>query len=224
MITPAGLVPEIRLHTFAELTHFALEDEFVSSVANELDHPTSRPAFRPDVADKSIQRILKLLMDELEAGHPSDRLYVDSLVYALATRYLLLEVSRPGRSKARVTALTPRILNRIRAKIDANLDADLSLKSLAEESGYSRAHFLRMFRTATGLTPHQYVLDLRLRRAQERLRQANSSIIDVALSCGFSSQSHMTNVFRRRLETTPGELRRTASSPGFECIYEQHAE
>jgi AraC family transcriptional regulator len=115
-----------------------------------------------------------------------------------------------GRSEPRVAVLVPRILNRVREKIEANLDADLSLDSLAEESGYSRAHFLRMFRAATGLTPHQYVLDLRLRRAQDRLRQAGSSIIDVAVSCGFSSQAHMTSVFRQRLEMTPGEFRRNA--------------
>jgi AraC family transcriptional regulator len=115
-----------------------------------------------------------------------------------------------GRSEPRLAGLVPRILSRVREKIEANLDADLSLDNLAEESGYSRAHFLRMFRAATGLTPHQYVLDLRLRRAQDRLRQAGSSIVDVAVSCGFSSQSHMTSVFRQRLEMTPGEFRRNA--------------
>lgn len=115
-----------------------------------------------------------------------------------------------GRPEARVSALPPRILNRVREKIDTNLDTDLSLESLAEESGYSRAHFLRMFREATGLTPHQYVLGLRLSRAQDYLRRKASSIIDVALSCGFSSQSHMTSVFRQRLEMTPGEFRRRA--------------
>src|SRR5271163_4740621 len=113
----------------------------------------------------------------------------------------------PARTEVRVAALPHRILTRVQDKIEANLDTELSLDSLAEESGYSRAHFLRMFRAATGLTPHQYVLDLRLRRAQDRLRQKGSSIIDVAVSCGFSSQSHMTNVFRQRLEMTPGEFR-----------------
>ncbi len=149
-----------------------------------------------------------MLTDELEAEQPLGRLYVDSLAHALAARYLLLDVGRGVRSKSRMTGFVPRILNRVRAKIEANLDADLSLVSLAEESGYSRAHFLRMFRGATGVTPHQYVLDLRLRQAQQRLREAKSSIVDVALSCGFSSQSHMTTVFRRHLEMTPGEFRR----------------
>lgn len=104
----------------------------------------------------------------------------------------------------------PRMLSRVREKIEANLDADLSLETLAEESGYRRAHFLRMFRMSTGVTPHQYVMDLRLRRAQDQLRQRVSSIIDVAVSCGFSSQSNMTSLFRERLEMTPGEFRRNA--------------
>ena len=97
---------------------------------------------------------------------------------------------------------------RVREKIEANLEADLSLESLAEESGYSRAHFLRMFRAATGLTPHQYVIEVRLARAQERLRQAGSSIVDVAASCGFASQAHMTSVFRARLGVTPARLKK----------------
>jgi AraC family transcriptional regulator len=210
MLTPSGNVPDIRLHTSAEFIHCALEEGFVRSVINELDHAAVRPQFRAGIQDKSIQRILGMLMDELEADRPSGRLYVDSLAHALATRYVLPDVGGTRRSEPRAVGLVPRILNRVRGKIEANLDADLSLESLAEESGYSRAHFLRMFRTATGLTPHQYVLDLRLRRAQEGLRQTGSSIIDVAVSCGFSSQSHMTSVFRRRFEMTPGEFRRNA--------------
>jgi AraC family transcriptional regulator len=210
MLTPAGLVPDLRLHRSAELTHCALEDEFIRGVADELDHPATNAIFRAAIEDRSIPRILGMLTDELEAERPLGRLYVDSLAHALAARYLLLDVGSAARSKPRVTGLVPRILNRVRAKIEANLEADLSLESLAEESGYSRTHFLRMFRAATGVTPHQYVLNLRLRRAQDCLRHAKSSIIDIALSCGFSSQSHMTNVFRQRLETTPAEFRRSA--------------
>jgi len=211
MITPMGPAPDVRLHTSAECTHCALEDGFVRRVINELDHAAFTPIFRAGIQDHSVQRIVGLLIEELEAKRPLGRLYVDSLVHALATRYVLLDVGRPARPEVRVTGLLPRILRRVRERIEANLDTDLSLESLAGETGYSRAHFLRMFRVATGLTPHQYVLDLRLRRAQEGLKQSGSSIIDVAASCGFSSQSHMTGVFRRRLEVTPGEFRRNAS-------------
>ena len=220
MISPAGQVPDVRLHTQAEFIHFGFEQGYLSRVLEELDQPASKPIFRVGLQDRSIQRIMGMLCDELEAKRPLGRLYVDSLAHVLATRFLLLDLNRTGKSQPRVTGLVPRILNRIRQKVEANLSADLSLENLAEESGYSRAHFLRMFQAATGFTPHQYVLDLRLRRAQERLKQANSSIIDVAVSCGFSSQSHMTSVFRLHLETTPGEYRRNARS--FPAIARQH--
>ena len=211
MITPSGPVPDLRLHTSTEFVHCALDEDFTRGVIEELDRPpVPDPIFRSGIRDKSIQRIIGMLTEELETERPLGRLYVDSLAHALATRYLLLDCAPNFRSESRVTALPPRILNRVREKIDTNLDTDLSLESLAEESGYSRAHFLRMFREATGLTPHQYVLGLRLSRAQDYLRRKGSSIIDVALSCGFSSQSHMTSVFRQRLEMTPGEFRRRA--------------
>ena len=174
-----------------------------TSVVDELDHHPVRPTFRVGMRNPSIQRILGMLMDELEAEWPLGQLYVDSLAYPLAVRYVLLDVGGMRLSESRVAGLVPRILSRVREKIEANLDADLSLESLGEETGYSRAHPLRMFRAATGLTPYQYVMDPRLRRAQERLRQAESSILDIAVSCGFSSQSHMTSVFRQRLEMTP---------------------
>ncbi len=212
MISPKGLVPEMRLHMPAEFSHCAIDHEFLRLVASEIDRPVVTPKFNPGLQDKSMLRILSVLADELGAKRPTSRVYVDSLVYALAVRYLLFDVDHPDKPKSRVNALPPRILNRIRSKVEANLDCNFSLESLAAESGYSRAHFLRMFQAATGLTPHQYIMDLRLKRAQERLKQVNSSIVDVALSCGFSSQSHMTSVFRRELDITPGEFRRQAGS------------
>ena len=104
--------------------------------------------------------------------------------------------------------LPARILRRIQDRIAAELDAELSLASLAKDSGYSRAHFLRMFRAATGLTPHQYVLERRVSTARQLLRNSKFSLVDVALKCGFSSQTHMNDVFRKHLGVTPQEYRR----------------
>lgn len=211
MITPSGPVPDIYLHTPSEIVHCALEEDFTRGVICELDRQLpSVPIFRPGMQDRSIQHILSMLTEELMADRPAGHLYVDSLAHALAARYLLLDGTSHVRPEPRVSALPGRLLNRVREKMEANLDKDLSLESLARESGYSRAHFLRMFRAATGFTPHKYLVDLRLRRAQDSLRKRDASIVEVAVSCGFSSQSHMTSVFRQHLEMTPGEFRRIA--------------
>lgn len=206
---PAGPVPEVQLHTHTELLHCGLEAEFTREVVEAVDQrPAAHPHFQIGVRHSGIQFMLELLLKELESNNASGRLYVDSLVYVLTMQYVTAGLTSAPSGQPRVSALPPRILRRVQEKIEANLEADLSLEALAEESGYSRAHFLRMFQAATGLTPHQYVVDLRLRRAQERLRQQNASIVEVALLCGFSSQSHMTSVFRQRLNVTPASFRR----------------
>jgi AraC family transcriptional regulator len=210
-IIPTGTVPGVRLHDPAEFTHCALEDQFIRGVRNEMEPcPSGQPVLRMGVRDTGIQRLLDLLVQELQVDVPTGRLYVESLAFALASRYLLCGSKCESKSKSKTSPLPQRILNRVREKIEESLDHDISLAALAEESGYSRAHFLRMFREAMGMTPHQYVLDVRLRHAQEWLRKKDPALIDIAALCGFSSQSHMTNVFRKRLGVTPGEFRRTA--------------
>ena len=209
-IIPAGPAQDVLLKTSAELIHCTLEEDFTRGLIAEMERrPCVRPVFRMGLRDTSIQRILSLLLEELEAEAPSGRVYVESLAHALATRYLLLDGASGLRAESSASALPPRILNRVRERIEANLHTDVSLETLAEESGYSRAHFLRMFRTATGITPHQYILDVRLNHARECLRRKGASLIDIAASCGFASQSHMTTVFRKRLGVTPAEFRRS---------------
>jgi AraC family transcriptional regulator len=90
-----------------------------------------------------------------------------------------------------------------------NLDTDLSLQVLAKESGYSRVHFIRMFRAATGYAPHNYLLKLRVDRVRELLVSSTLSLTEIALECGFSSHSHLSRVFRQVLGATPSEYRRS---------------
>ncbi len=207
---PVGSVPYVRLESPAEFTHVGFQQSFIRRVNEEMERkPLANPVFRAGVRDVSIQRILGLLTEEVEAGGPSGKLYVDSLAHALATRYLLTEDRSPA-VDIRTSPLPLRILNRVKEKIEASIDTDLSLESLAKESGYSRAHFLRMFRTATGVTPHQFVLNLRLKQAQNRIKKTRDSLIDIAADCGFASQSHMTTVFRKYLDLTPAEVRRNS--------------
>jgi AraC family transcriptional regulator len=99
-------------------------------------------------------------------------------------------------------------LQRVMKRMENELDTDLDLKTLAEASGYSRNHFLRMFRAATGYSPHQYLLHLRVKRAQAMMKNRSMNLIDIALDCGFSSHAQLSRVFRQLTGTTPSEYRR----------------
>jgi AraC family transcriptional regulator len=92
--------------------------------------------------------------------------------------------------------------------MQADLSANLNLATLAAESGYSRAHFLRTFRAATGQTPHHYLMELRLSKAQALISNRSMPLIDIAAACGFSSHAHLTTAFRSRFGSSPSTYRR----------------
>ncbi|WP_206952779.1 helix-turn-helix transcriptional regulator [Trinickia acidisoli] len=91
--------------------------------------------------------------------------------------------------------------------IDEAPDADLGVQRLAEHAGLSPYHFLRTFERATGVTPHQYVLRVRLRIAAQRLADAPDKIVDVALDCGFADLSNFNRAFRAEFGVTPRAYR-----------------
>ena len=205
-IVRSGPVPEVRLLNPSNMIVCALEKNFTHEIALEMDQqPASGADFH--IRDTPLEELINLMINDFEASRPC-ALYSDTLAHALAMRFLLCGSSTEHPLNSSVEPLPPRILRRVRDRIEAELDAELSLASLANESGYSREHFLRMFRTATGLTPHQYVLERRLSAAQQLLRQSKMLLVDIALQCGFSSQTHMNDVFRKRLGVTPLEYRR----------------
>ena len=87
--------------------------------------------------------------------------------------------------------------------IQANLDGDLSLESLAKRVGLSPFHFHRLFRSAVGETLKQYSQRLRLERAANRLIIHDGTILDVALDSGFQSHETFSRQFKRRFQVTP---------------------
>lgn len=92
--------------------------------------------------------------------------------------------------------------------IEANIDDELNLPLLAKISAMSVHHFARRFKETVGVSPHTYVVRRRIDRARHMLLCGKSRLADVAAACGFSSQAHLTTVFRRELGVTPGEYRR----------------
>jgi AraC family transcriptional regulator len=58
------------------------------------------------------------------------------------------------------------------------------------------------------VSPHQYILARRIERAKSMLRDPRHSIVDVALACGFSSQAHLSAMFKRSTGVTPGTYRK----------------
>ena len=210
MITfaPPGIVPAVRQHDRFEIILCGLETAFVSGVEDELDRaPTESLPYRTAFHDATLRQLMRLLEIEARQGGPSGRLYADHLAHALALRLRLQGETEKHNVSAAASPLPRHLLQRVLERMH-DLVADLDLQTLAAETGYSRSHFLRMFEAATGRTPHRYVLQLRLQQAQELMRKGSTPLIDIAALCGFSSQAHMSRVFRQILGVTPSMYRR----------------
>ncbi len=212
-VVPDGALPAARSLRKCDLLYCAFDRNLVSEVRGEIEGGAPPAlALRSCVRDHAISEILKLLFADVERGGISTRLHIDSLAHALTVRFLFLGERTPGQRRG-AAALTRRKLSRVQELMESRLDAALTLRELAAEVGYSRSHFLRAFREATGVTPHRYLLNRRIERARRLLREAEMSIAQVASLCGFSSQAHLTLAFRKVCGLTPGEYRREALSP-----------
>ena len=91
--------------------------------------------------------------------------------------------------------------------IDRHPAAMWTLARLARSARLSPYHFLRTFTHLTGVTPHQYVLRARLRDAALRLVRDSSTVLDIALDCGFGDASNFTRAFRAEFGVSPARYR-----------------
>jgi AraC-like DNA-binding protein len=83
------------------------------------------------------------------------------------------------------------------------IDRDLGLEELAAIAQLSPYHFCRSFKQSTGFTPHQYLIRQRVERAKLLLKDGKMGILEVAIACGFTHQSHLNRHFKRLTGMTP---------------------
>src|ERR1700676_3492815 len=102
------------------------------------------------------------------------------------------------------------VLRRAIRFVNDNLDSKLKWDEIATAVGLDPFTFGRGFKLATGMTPHQYIIRCRLRRAMRRLTRDELTLADIALDVGCSCQSRQTTLFRKHLGTTPGAVRGSA--------------
>ena len=98
-------------------------------------------------------------------------------------------------------------VKRAREVIEQRFADPLQLSELAAIAGLSTHHLIRVFRAEVGLTPHAYVIDVRVRRAQALLRRG-AAPAEAAMLVGFADQAHLTRAFKARVGVPPGAYRR----------------
>lgn len=160
--------------------------------------------------DSAIEELARALLRIDDMDEHFGEVYTNAVGLAIAARLLGYDhLYAPFRPKRNCGALPKWRLKRALEYIDANLAEPITLGDLAAVTGLSSMHFAAQFRVSTGIRPHEYLLRRRIERARELLLQHDFSIIDVAFSVGFQTQSHFTTVFKRFVGDTPHQWRRS---------------
>lgn len=133
----------------------------------------------------------------------------EELAISLAAKTVRLAAGVPSSHNGLPLNAEARVTRAVRT-IDRHPDAALTLQHLARAAGLSPYHFLRTFKSLTGITPHQYVLRARLRNAAWRLATETDKVLDVALDCGFNDVSNFNRAFRAEFGLSPRSFRRAS--------------
>ncbi len=181
------------------------------SASLQADHVTIVPDL--PAHDPLLHHMALVLQAAVAAEGVADRLYAEVLADALAVHVLKrYAASRPVLPEE-TGGLAPYKLRRTIAYIQDHLEHELSLVELAAVAQTSPSHFARLFKCATGQTPHQYVITCRMEQAKRLLVETDIPLIDIASQVGCADHSHFTALFRQHVGTTP-KVYRTGRNRG----------
>jgi AraC family transcriptional regulator len=134
---------------------------------------------------------------------------VDEIGLAFAARFAEAVTGEPRRP-VRTSPADRRRVVEAAMYIDAHADRPITLERSAGRAGLSPYHFLRLFARVLGVTPHQYLVRARLRRAARLLAEDARSITDVAFDAGFADLSNFVRTFHRAAGVSPRKFRAAA--------------
>jgi AraC family transcriptional regulator len=207
-VLAAGHVPPMHVRGPNTSVFISLRPWMLAESASDLLNPGG-PRLRNAYAvrDPHFFHIGMALNAEIEQGYPGGRLYGESLATALMT-HLLAGYSERGLPVNSYKGLMgSRRLRLVLDHIEEHLGHDLSMAELGAVVDMSPCRFARVFKDATGLSPHQFVLRKRITRACALLERSPSPLSEISASLGFENQSHFTAVFHRLVGTTPAAYR-----------------
>lgn len=119
---------------------------------------------------------------------------------------ILVGINAPSSSKGCLSPCKERLA---KSFILSKIDYQINVSDVAAACSLSRSHFSRAFKNTTGLSPQQWMIHVRIERAQQLLRISNRSLAEIGLECGFSDQSHFAKTFSKNLGVPPKDWRRT---------------
>jgi AraC family transcriptional regulator len=209
ILIPPGTSDRLRWSGPSERLIVSVRESDLAHLANDLGAPRT-PEFKTNwsLRDPSTQYLVTEMGSETRSGFPLGSLYADLLAIGLQTQLLKSHSLDPVKTPPPKGGLSLPKLKRAMEYINANLTKDMRLESIAGELDLSASHFAHEFRSSTGKTPYQYLLDQRIERAKDLLKRTKSPVQYISGLAGFRSPVNFVRSFRQRVGLTPEAWRR----------------
>lgn len=204
----AALVDQPHHTLFFYLPRIALDELALDAGARPIDEISYEPGV--PVMDPIVTSLSACLRPALASPEQASRPFVEHILRALAVHVVTIYGGMAPRSKPGNGGLARWQEKRAKEMLAADLGGGTSLADIALECGLSVGQFSRSFRRSTGLPPHRWLIQLRVEAAKRFVEDPSIPLTKVALSCGFSDQSHLTRVFARYTGLTPAAWRRAS--------------
>jgi AraC-like DNA-binding protein len=194
-----------------ECLSFFFEPELVETIGDHAE--TWQVGATPPLAELMVLGELA----QAAADGESD-ICLDEVGHLLAQR-LVEVVSGTAKKPAKVTARDRKRAVEAALWIEAHSHREIELEDVARQAGISPFHFLRSFSSVLGVTPHQYLLRSRLRRAARYLADDGKPVTDIAYDVGFNDLSNFVRTFHRAAGVSPLKFRQ--ASRGMRKIFQE---
>ena len=216
-IHPVGFEEtEVEIVSPVEILQIFLAPSIIgtSSLADHDVEPARAEVIRAAGVSDPLLKEIAAALDVIVSRRPepTDRLFIDGASYLLAAHLVARHSISAQRPAPRTPSLSYEKLKRVLDLIDGRFAEEVGLDELAAEACLSPFHFSRLFQKATGLSPHRYVTERRVREAKSKLAQGRLSLVEIALESGFGSQGNFNRIFRKHTGLTPGQFRRQQRS------------
>lgn len=210
-IVDVNAAPRCRLSGRFDNVQFHIPRGALDDLADEADAQAIAELRTPDgwcTTDTVVEGMQNYLVQAIEQPGETSQLFVDHVVLALQAHVARVYGGLRESERRRTGGLASWQIRRAKELVAANLTRALSLQQVARECGLSASHFSRAFKRSTGMTPHHWLQTCRVDRAKTLLGEADRSLAEVAVACGFADQSHFIRIFARFAGSTPGSWRR----------------
>jgi AraC family transcriptional regulator len=206
-IMPEGASSEWEITDSFEFVHLYVSDSELRRMFSETFDRDARLMVIPETTFDEAPRLAGALGTLARATQSGERLLAEQALTE-AVGHLFLDPRYGGKTLPTLRGgLAPAIRRRLIEHIDASLHRHITLQELAAVAGLSEFHLQRMFSLSCGVSPHGFILNRRIDRARIMLA-GREPIAQIAPACGFSSQSHLTRMFKAVTGTTPSAYRR----------------